>query len=184
MKSPELRLYKNHCILLYFLLLTCATALSLPPDWENPGVIGLNKESAHCTMIPFPDIPSALKGTRGDSIYHKSLNWDWKFYWSAKPSERPRDFYKVDYNSSGWDKIQVPSSWQLQGYGIPIYTNVQYSFMPFEEHSIFEPEYVELGKALPPAIPHDNNPVGSYITKFLQFRPTGQVGKYSFTLMG
>ncbi|MHC4426651.1 MAG: hypothetical protein ACYSYV_11220, partial [Planctomycetota bacterium] len=25
------------------------------PDWENPEVIGRNKEPGHCTLVPYPD---------------------------------------------------------------------------------------------------------------------------------
>jgi len=136
------------------------------PDWENQMVISQNKEPAHCTLMPFADISSALKGTRQASKYHKSLNGKWKFNWSSKPADRPEDFYKTDYDVSSWDRISVPSSWQLQGFGIPIYTNVQYPFMPFKEHTVFEPDYVKERYPLPPHIPHDNNPVGSYRTEF------------------
>jgi len=55
------------------------------------------------------------------------------------------EFYNRDFNID-WDNITVPGSWQLQGYGIPIYTNVKYPFRPVK----------------PPYIPHNNNPVGCY----------------------
>jgi beta-galactosidase len=31
-------------------------------DWENPAMIGRNKEAAHCTYTPYADIETALKG--------------------------------------------------------------------------------------------------------------------------
>ncbi|MHC4842314.1 MAG: beta-galactosidase, LacZ type [Planctomycetota bacterium] len=157
---------KMHCLTIFYLLFACFNAAAAFFDWENPAMIKLNKEPAHCTLVPYQDVKTALKCVREDSPFYKSLNGEWKFHWSAKPADRPEDFYKVNYKVSNWDKIPVPSSWQVQGYGIPIYTNVQYPFMPFKEHSVFEPEYVKLKYPLPPAIPHDNNPVGSYRTKF------------------
>ena len=30
------------------------------PDWENPAVVGRNKEPAHAWYVPFPDIATAL----------------------------------------------------------------------------------------------------------------------------
>ena len=119
-------------------------------DWENPEMIGQNKEPAHCTLLPYPDTRTALIGTREVSPFHKSLNGKWKFNWVQKPADRPQDFYKLNYDVSSWKEIPVPSNWQLQGYGIPIYVNAKYPFV----------------KTNPPYIPHDNNPVGSYRTEF------------------
>ena len=86
----------------------------LQHDWENPGVISYNKQDAHATL-QFDKLAS------GNIMM---LNGTWKFYWSADTKERPMDFYLPDYNDSGWDDIEVPSNWQLKGYGIPIYTNI------------------------------------------------------------
>ena len=38
------------------------------------------------------------------------------------------DFYKPDYDVSSWKEIPVPSNWEMQGYGMPIYTNITYPF--------------------------------------------------------
>ena len=129
-----------------------AAGLEAAVDWENPEMIGRNKEPGHCTLMPYPDVETALVGTREASPYHKSLNGSWKFKWAAKPADRPKDFYKVEYDISGWDEIPVPSNWELHGYGIPTYTNAAYPFAPVNPR--------------PPHIPHDNNPVGSYRTEF------------------
>ncbi len=115
------------------------------PDWENPDVVGINKEPGHCTLVPYSDIETAIKAERNASRFYKSLNGNWKFHWVRKPADRPRDFYKPEYNVSTWDEIPVPSNWQMHGYGIPIYLNVPYPFPPN-----------------PPYIPHDYNPVSSY----------------------
>lgn len=119
------------------------------PDWENPQMIGRNKEPGHCTLMPYPDARAARKGTRDASPFHKSLNGRWKFHWCYKPADRPKDFYKPDYDAGDWRTIPVPSNWQLQGYGRPIYLNTRYCFPPN-----------------PPHIPHHYNPVGSYRTEF------------------
>jgi len=107
-----------------------AAGLEAAVDWENPEMIGRNKEPGHCTLMPYPDVETALVGTREASPYHKSLNGSWKFKWAAKPADRPKDFYKVEYDISGWDEIPVPSNWELHGYGIPTYTNAAFPFAP------------------------------------------------------
>jgi len=49
-----------------------------------------------------------------------------KFNWAPGPDSRPTDFYKVNFDVSGWDEIKVPSNWQLEGYGTPVYSNIPY----------------------------------------------------------
>ena len=119
------------------------------PDWEDPTVIGLNKEPGHCTLMPYADVASALECRRETSTFYRSLNGKWRFNWVSKPADRPMDFYKPDHDVSGWDEIPVPSNWQMHGYGRPIYLNMTYPF-----------------PANPPYIPHDYNPVGSYRREF------------------
>jgi len=119
------------------------------PEWEDPQVIGQNKEPGHCTLVPYPNTRTALKCERQASRFYKSLNGKWKFNWVSKPSDRPVDFYKPRYDVSKWDEIPVPSNWQMHGYGRPIYLNMRYPY-----------------PVNPPYIPHDYNPVGSYRTDF------------------
>jgi len=119
------------------------------PDWENPQVLGINKEPAHCTVVAYPDVPTALGCNRQACPFYQSLNGNWKFNWVPRPADRPKDFYKPDYDVSDWKEIPVPSNWQMHGYGRPIYLNVRHPF-----------------PANPPHIPHEYNPVGSYRTQF------------------
>jgi beta-galactosidase len=67
------------------------------PDWENPEIIGQNKELAHNTLIPYQNIKSALKGKVDKSIFYQTLNGNWKFNWVRKPEDRPKDFFKIKY---------------------------------------------------------------------------------------
>lgn len=118
--------------------------------WEDPTMIGENKEPGHATLIPFDNLDQALLGDRLASDHYFSLNGTWKFNWVPKPDERPLEFFNLDYNVNTWEDISVPSSWQLEGYGQPIYTNVKHPFP--------DPQ--------PPVAPRDNNPVGSYRRTF------------------
>jgi len=129
-------------LLYLFLLFGCTTEQN---DWENPEVFAVNKEEPRASFFAFTSEEEALKGNMERSPLFKSLNGTWKFHWVEKPEERPLDFQKPDYDNSSWDNIQVPGLWELQGYGVPIYTDVSYPF-PNNE----------------PYIPHDYNPVGSY----------------------
>jgi len=114
-------------------------------DWENPAVFQINREPARATFLPFADKHSAVADIYESSPWFCSLNGNWKFNWSPTPDQRPKDFFKKDYNVTNWKEISVPSNWELKGYGIPIYTNATY---PFPKN--------------PPYIDHSDNPVGSY----------------------
>jgi beta-galactosidase len=124
--------------------------VSSPLDWENPAVFAVNKEAAHAHLKTFPDRQAALTKHFDQSSFFQTLNGDWKFHWAPKPADRPLDFFETSFDAGGWDEIPVPSNWEVQGYGVPIYVNIRYPF----------------GAANPPYIPHDNNPVGSYRTTF------------------
>jgi len=120
-----------------YLLLPCAFLLatnlfaqagpSTSPDWENPHVFGINKEPGRATFTPFPDESSAMREDQG-SPWVDSLDGTWKFHWVKSPDLRPINFYKPDFDVSSWKQIPVPSNWEMQGYGTPIYTNITYPF--------------------------------------------------------
>ena len=104
-------------------------------DWENQHVIGINKEDGHSTFIPY----ASIEEMKADPAYqypwkrtHSSryllLNGNWKFNWAKQPKDRPKDFYKTNYDASTWSVIPVPSNWEMHGYGTPIYTNITYPF--------------------------------------------------------
>lgn len=82
-------------------------------DWENPDVIGINKESPHTTLFLSED-----KEKNPNII---SLNGLWKFNWTPNPQARPEKFDTLNYNIENWDDIVVPVNWELQGFRIPIY---------------------------------------------------------------
>ncbi len=118
-------------------------------DWENPEKFADGREYPRATAFPYATTDEALKNDFKSSPYYESLNGKWKFNFAAKPTDRPADFYKTGYDTSSWKEITVPSNWEMQGYGIPIYTNTTYPF-----------------PANPPYIPHNDNPVGSYKRSF------------------
>ena len=118
-------------------------------DWENPAVLGINKLPYHATL----QLPSKWKECK--EIV--SLDGEWLFHWSKGPDCCPVDFYREDYDVSQWDMIRVPGNWQLQGYGKPIYVNMQYPFHRDRPSVTGEPNKDWY------AYDH-RNPVGSYVT--------------------
>ena len=122
----------------------------IPHDWENPAVNNINKEKPRADFITYETKEAALAGNRDASEFYQSLNGKWSFHFSPKPADRPYYFYEEDYDVRDWDIIDVPSNWELRGYGIAIYRNSGYPF----------------ANPNPPLIPADNNPVGSYRRDF------------------
>ncbi|MDU0201751.1 beta-galactosidase, LacZ type [Paenibacillus sp. MAH-36] len=124
------------------------------PEWNNnPEIFQLNRMKAHATLMPYASIEEALKGDRSASPSTVSLNGMWQFSFAETPEQRNRNFYEMGYDTSGWDTIQVPGHWQLQGYDYPQYTNVRY---PWEGKEDIKP----------PFAPTKYNPVGSYTRTF------------------
>lgn len=141
--------------------LTTFPAFSQAPEWEDPAVFRINKEAPRATAMPFPEREAALGGKRLESPWCQVLNGKWKFQYSGTPSARPADFYKPEFDVSGWAEIDVPSNWQLRGYGVPIGTNIEYPFAANPPTVMGEPpaHFVNF--------PADKrNPVGSYRRAF------------------
>ena len=136
-------------VLTIVVLLLSLTAQAQTHDWENPAVLGINKLPYHATL----QLPS--KWTECKEIV--SLDGQWKFHWSRNPEERPVDFYREDFDVSGWDKITVPGNWQMQGFGTPIYTNISYPFQRNRPSVTSEPPQDWTAY-------ENRNPVGSYVT--------------------
>lgn len=130
----------------------------MPHDWENPALLGVNKLPPRPTCYPFANLEQALIGDRSESPYFKLLSGTWRFHWVQSPELRPEDCFALEFDDSQWGLIPVPSCWEMQGYGIPIYSNVPYPF-----------------PANPPFISPENNAVGTYRTHFTI--PIGWAGR-------
>ena len=139
-------------VLIAFSISAIMAQKSRKPDWENPSVIAINKEDARVTSVPYATMEQALQLDFKASPNYMLINGEWKFHWVTRPSEKPKKFYLPEFDDGLWRKIPVPSNWELQGYGVPIYVNQPYEFTE-------EPD--------PPQVPHDYNPVGSYRTWFI-----------------
>lgn len=140
---------KNNTLTFVALILVSIVFAQQKNDWENPNVNQINRLPSVATFYNFENESQAISGEREASKYYKSLNGDWKFSWVAKPADASKTFQESNFDASGWDVIDVPSNWEMRGYGTPIYTNSTYPFF-----SDF------------PKINHHDNPVGHYIKSF------------------
>ncbi|WP_223855000.1 glycoside hydrolase family 2 TIM barrel-domain containing protein [Bacteroides sp. GM023] len=123
-------------------------AVEMLKEWEDNQVTGINREDSRASFWYYSTKETAINGGYYNCPDNISLNGKWKFSFATNPDERKIDFYKPSFDVSGWDEIQVPSSWPLQGYDKAIYLNHPYEFA--------------LKNPYPPRVRHDWNPVGSF----------------------
>ncbi len=120
------------------------------PEWENPEIFNINKEDPTASFYRYTNPKDALNNDSWEnSPLYQSLNGTWQFFYADSVEARPLNFQKIDYYTSAWNTLEVPSNWELKGYGLPIYTNHVYVF-----------------PANPPYIPHNMNNNGSYVREF------------------
>ncbi|WP_411031714.1 glycoside hydrolase family 2 TIM barrel-domain containing protein [Spongiimicrobium sp. 3-5] len=120
---------------------------------SDPSVFNIGQESP----AAFRHIPRTA-----DNVL--LLNGEWHFLWGENITDLPKDFLNLDLGDTAWKSIQVPSNWELNGYGIPIYVNDRY---PFPKN--------------PPFVPK-NNPTGVYKKRFSV--PESWDGKQVFLVVG
>ena len=68
-------------------------------------------------------------------------------------------YYRPEFDITPWDRIEVPSNWELKGYGTPIYTNVTYPHLR-------QPPKVMGDVPSHYTAASEPNPVGSYRRNF------------------
>ncbi|TVZ60407.1 beta-galactosidase [Flavobacteriaceae bacterium MAR_2010_105] len=157
-------------IIVLFLLGMDAYAQNLDPVGnykhyiENEQVISENKLDAHVSFTSFTSEKEALSNS---PKYFRSLDGIWKFNWVRNPKDRPTTFMNPGEDVSAWEDIKVPSNWEVEGFGIPIYVNHQYEFSDYKAPVADDMEFVDrIYPANPGKVPNEYNPVGTYVRDF------------------
>ncbi|MDE6022101.1 MAG: DUF4981 domain-containing protein [Muribaculaceae bacterium] len=142
-------------------------------EWESPERLALNKEQPHAWFFSFSTVRDALKVLPENSDYYRPLDGTWKFNWVRSPEERPAQFHNPTYDVTGWDDIEVPGNWNVQGigtdgclkYGVPIYVNQPVIF--YHERKVDDWRKGVMREAPSDWTVHDYpNEVGSYRRSF------------------
>ncbi|MCJ2186652.1 glycoside hydrolase family 2 TIM barrel-domain containing protein [Novosphingobium beihaiensis] len=131
------------------LLINPALAGTPAAEWEQPEVVRQGAEPMHTTFDGFESRAAALSGDTAKSRYHLSLDGEWKFHLSANPESRPADFFRPDFDVSGWGTMKVPGILQAEEHGRAVFVGSGY---PFPRNQ--------------PKIDHALNEVGSYRRDF------------------
>ncbi len=105
--------------------------------YEDLSKIHENALPPRAHYIPYDSLEKALKGDKSSSSYYTLLNGEWDFRYYERDIDSPETITE-------WNKVKVPSCWQMTGYEKPYYTNTKYPY-PID----------------PPYVPNDN-PVGVY----------------------
>jgi beta-galactosidase len=154
----------------------------LPPEIEDHRITQLHKLPPRGTVWPGPpedvskvdpadaaelrDVPQLSKlfpqpagNDAPTSPWLRTLNGDWKFHWSPRPEQRPESFHATGFDASAWKTIPVPSTWEREGYGTPLYVNIIYPFKVDPPRVMGEPpaDFTSF---------KERNPVGSYVRDF------------------
>ncbi len=111
--------------------------IPMPNVWEDETFFGENKEDGHAAYMPYSSVEKmksderyALPWLDPENAEYLSLNGVWNLNWVETVAERPGKaaFWGDDVDVSSWDKINVPSCLEMNGYGDPLYINVEYAF--------------------------------------------------------
>ncbi len=132
------------------------------PYWKDIQTVEVHKEAPRTAFMTYTNRDKALDGKYEDSPYYLLLNGTWDFYFADAYTNLPTDIERPETDIV-WEKIQVPGNWEVQGYGVPIYTNHGYEFQPRNPQ--------------PPLLP-EANPVGVY-RRDIEI-PTGWEGRDIF----
>ena len=169
------------CILCLFAIVSASAQdkpflEDLPYYLENLAVFEVGQEPGRAYHIPAQSI---------------SLNGKWRFQYFESPYDVPKDFFKPSFNVRKWPLIEVPSNWEMQGFGQAIFRNVSAPFVVTMPESLLaqyrrtleDPNATEQQKRMAsfrlggggapnpfavqmPNVPMDFNPTGAYRTTF------------------
>jgi beta-galactosidase len=134
---------------------------------ENEAVISENKLDAHASFTSYGSEEDVMNFDTKNTKFHNNLDGQWKFKWVRSPKERSTTFMNPAENLAAWGNIKVPSNWEVEGFGVPIYVNHQYEFADYKAPIVEDIEFVDgIYPKNPGDVPNDYNPVGSYRRDF------------------
>lgn len=125
------------------------TAQEKVPYWQNEKINEENREPMHAAYSVFENEALAGKNDWKESKNYLNLNGTWKFKYVDSPNDLPSGYEKSTFNDKDWDNFKIPATWDVNGYGYPVYTNTTYDFA----------KYIKIN---PPFVPVNYNPTGVY----------------------
>ncbi|MCD7119579.1 beta-galactosidase [Limosilactobacillus agrestis] len=129
---------------------------------DDPETFRVNQLPAHSDHYYYGNYN---EWRHNNSRFVQNLDGQWQFNFAENPRKREEDFYKIDYDSSSFGTIEVPSEIELNNYAQNNYIN---TLIPWEGKIYRRPAY-----ALSPDDGQegsfsngDDNTVGEYLKRF------------------
>ncbi|OLT50902.1 hypothetical protein [Cellulosimicrobium sp. CUA-896] len=109
-------------------------------EWTTPGAVKVGQTPSRAVMVPFDTVEQAranptLRQAEQESPDVRLLNGTWQFNYVPWPADKPDVAGVTSIPASGYQDIEVPSSWQVAGQyagalgtDFPIYNNQDYPF--------------------------------------------------------
>ncbi len=119
----------------------------LPNYFEDPDILHIGTLPVCSYFIPAQDEHTAML-PREASAFFQDLGGRWKFKYEPSIRLMDQEYWLSETVPEGFDTVEVPSSWQMQGYDRHQYTNIRYPF-PYD----------------PPYVPY-HDPCGVYMRSF------------------
>ncbi|MBQ2398259.1 MAG: DUF4981 domain-containing protein [Bacteroidales bacterium] len=156
---------KKKFLFLLLALVICGITFSQEKnDWENQEVFQINRCTPRATFFPYSSTSAMMSEEtfnypwiypmKADLI---SLNGKWDFNFSPSADKRPSENDMFTKGKVVWETINVPSCWEMLGYDVPLYVNVDY---PFDNN----PPYIDVKEQYKGL--YGDNPVGTYHKTF------------------
>ena len=142
-------MFKRFFITSTFALSVVLGILAQGNEWQDPKVNAINRMPMKASYFSYENRIAAEKGAMNRSERFLSLNGKWKFFWVKNADQRPTNFYTTGYNDAGWNDMNIPGIWEVNGYGTLLYVNTGYAWRNQFQNN-------------PPNVPIENNHVGSY----------------------
>lgn len=136
-------------ILLFLTASLPCLAQDTTPFWLNEKINEENREPMYASYFVFENEALASQQDWRQSKNYLDLNGTWKFKYVDCPNDLPTGYENSNFDDHGWDNFKIPASWDVNGYGYPIYTNTTYDFA----------KYIAIK---PPFVPVSHNPTGVY----------------------
>ena len=96
--------------------------------WEDYTLINKNMLKSRAYFHAFTAKEYARRNDLSAEAKYKLLNGSWRFLFLDAPEYSPQGFETTDFDTSGWNSIEVPSNWQMKGYGHMHYSDLWYNF--------------------------------------------------------
>ena len=142
--------YRTVIIFLAAAAVSIAASAQSFTEWRDASVNEINRAPMHSSFFAFEN--DTLSEPEQSANY-LSINGTWSFKWSKDATDRKSDFFKPNFDETGWSKMPVPGMWELNGFGDPLYLNIGYAWRGHYENN-------------PPIPPTEENHVGYYRKSF------------------